>query len=74
MIGFNFPTNFTVKASGAGVLYVQDVAGRTVATYNIAAGSTQVMLPAMLKSGIYMGLFVGDDGCKKAIRISYVPQ
>jgi len=54
----------TIISSLSGTFEVLTVTGQLVGEYAIAAGTTNLNLPAILASGIYMGTYRPDNGTK----------
>jgi len=71
---FPNPTHgaLTVNTGGSGVLEVYTIVGQRVVIFRVGSGKTDIMLPAALSSGLYLGIFTPDDGgARSKVRLVY---
>jgi hypothetical protein len=54
--------SFTVQSSSAGKVYIVDMQGRRMATYQAAVGQTHLRLPQGIVPGTYICVLQPDDG------------
>ena len=66
--------NFTIQATGAGKFVLYNLLGQQLQQYMVAAGTTELRLPANLPAGIYTGLFKAENNKMiKEVKLVYQP-